>query len=506
MSQSAMHEMTAEQKKQIVYQAYLDMFQMSKMPVLVYPILFWGITCTTSFIGDHPTTVWILGTVLTFVSALRLYLLVSSRTNYERNPGPFQQGFFVLGLVLGFLWGIFCTTALQFYGTSNIITMLILIITCGLAGGSVVTLAPDSRLLKGYVAVMTLPVIAWGIWTTQYSISGMFLLYLAAIASATKNSHASYIENQLGKIQLKEKKNLIDEVIRQLGGKTITLEETSTSLKFISGDMHDAAEETTNIAKDVGNESETMKKNNLKIYESMSYAATKLTETSKAMESLMVTLETIHQQTESAVTITNHAVSQVQSASDRTRELTIAANEIGNISEIITEISSQTNLLALNATIEAARAGEAGKGFAVVAGEIKQLAGQTNDATAAIKKQVTGIQKATAESTAEITAITAIIESLKDIVHAVTRAVEEQTAPTREVTSVIGEINTGVSYVNHKLDQNKRSSEKIFTGIGTVNIKSENTSRQSSEVEHSAELMLNVSKEMASLTRQLEAG
>jgi methyl-accepting chemotaxis protein len=41
-----------------------------------------------------------------------------------------------------------------------------------------------------------------------------------------------------------------------------------------------------------------------------------------------------------------------------------AAQDIGKVTEPITEISSQTNLLALNATIEAARAGSAGQGFA----------------------------------------------------------------------------------------------------------------------------------------------
>ena len=59
---------------------------------------------------------------------------------------------------------------------------------------------------------------------------------------------------------------------------------------------------------------------------------------------------------------------------DEVGKLGIAARQIGNVTETITDISEQTNLLALNATIEAARAGEAGKGFAVVAMELKELA------------------------------------------------------------------------------------------------------------------------------------
>jgi len=60
---------------------------------------------------------------------------------------------------------------------------------------------------------------------------------------------------------------------------------------------------------------------------------------------------------------------KLNSANAHVTGLIEAANEIGAVVKLISEIAGQTNLLALNATIESARAGEAGRGFAVVAAE-----------------------------------------------------------------------------------------------------------------------------------------
>lgn len=65
-----------------------------------------------------------------------------------------------------------------------------------------------------------------------------------------------------------------------------------------------------------------------------------------------------------------------------------SANQIGEVSGVISSIAEQTNLLALNAAIEAVRAGNAGKGFAVVAEEIRKLAEQANQSTKEINEVV----------------------------------------------------------------------------------------------------------------------
>src|ERR1043166_7563299 len=93
--------------------------------------------------------------------------------------------------------------------------------------------------------------------------------------------------------------------------------------------------------------------------------------------------------------IAGQAVEEANRTNLTVQGLSAAAQKIGDVVKLISDIANQTNLLALNATIEAARAGEAGKGFAVVASEVKSLANQPARATDEISQQISAIQSET---------------------------------------------------------------------------------------------------------------
>ena len=89
---------------------------------------------------------------------------------------------------------------------------------------------------------------------------------------------------------------------------------------------------------------------------------------------------------------------QIQETSKRIKRLGESSQEIGEIVDLIAEITEQTNVLALNAAIQASAAGEAGRGFSVVAEEVQRLAERSAKATRRIGAIVKTIQSDTQDA------------------------------------------------------------------------------------------------------------
>ena len=132
---------------------------------------------------------------------------------------------------------------------------------------------------------------------------------------------------------------------------------------------------------------------------------------------------------------------QIQETSKRIKRLGESSQEIGEIVELISDITEQTNVLALNAAIQAASAGEAGRGFSVVAEEVQRLAERSGEATKQIGAIVKTIQADTQDAVAAMEkSTTGVVEGAK-LSDAAGQALSEIDTVTKNLANLIQRIS-----------------------------------------------------------------
>ena len=209
-----------------------------------------------------------------------------------------------------------------------------------------------------------------------------------------------------------------------------------------------ASTELRNTAESMARTAEEATKQTTAVADASEEASANAQAVAAAIEELNASINEIAQQVNESAQVAGHAAQQANQTNAEVQGLALAAQKIGDVVKLISEIAAQTNLLALNATIEAARAGEAGRGFAVVASEVKELASQTSKATDEISAQVGAIQSATRTSVEAIDGITRTIGKVNEIASAIASAVEEQGAATREIAHNVSQAAKGTGEVS----------------------------------------------------------
>jgi methyl-accepting chemotaxis protein len=219
-------------------------------------------------------------------------------------------------------------------------------------------------------------------------------------------------------------------------------------------------------------------------------ATTSVSQVASSTGELEQAVGEISRQVTQASKMASSGVVKARGTSEIMVQLSQAADKIGKVVSLISDIAAQTNLLALNATIESARAGEAGRGFAVVAAEVKALAGQTSKATEEIGQQIAAMQEISRQSVAAISDIQASINEIDSVSTAISAAVEEQSATTREIARSTGEAAIGTKEVTRHITEVQREASETGDAASQVVEASSELGRQAEQLRRQVDTFL----------------
>ncbi|MEA3639091.1 MAG: methyl-accepting chemotaxis protein [Lamprobacter sp.] len=367
-----------------------------------------------------------------------------------------------------------------------------------------------AKLLETLMVVVTvvgvLLAIALGLLLNQ-NISGPLKRVSTLLATVAKGDFSANVDpksarrgDEIGTLT-KAAETLISnmrQVISDLSTNAQTVASSATELASVSTQSANSVREMSTRTTTVAAAAEEASANSGSVAAAMEEATHSLSSVASATEEMSATIGEIAASSEKARSISNDAATQANDVSLLMHQLGQAAQEIGQVTETITDISSQTNLLALNATIEAARAGSAGKGFAVVANEIKELAKQTAAATEDIKLKISGVQNSSGSVITDIEKITGVIGEVGHLISSIATAIEEQAAVTQDVAINIAQASEGVRIANDQVAEISSVSGSIAQDLASV-------TSATDEIRSGGEQVKESSQELSRLAEQLQA-
>jgi len=168
--------------------------------------------------------------------------------------------------------------------------------------------------------------------------------------------------------------------------------------------------------------------------------------------------------------LASNAVEMANKTGDTMSQLSIAADEIGGVTEVIKRLAYKTNLIAINASIEASSAGDAGKGFQVLAKNIQDFAEQSNRAAEDIAIRISSVQENVSKAIEDITVFSNIIQDINYSSDTIVSSVEEQIQAADKISSNALVANDSLQKIVQSMSNLLSDSNDISFNISNISI------------------------------------
>ncbi len=273
----------------------------------------------------------------------------------------------------------------------------------------------------------------------------------------------------------------IDELRRLVSGITTAANQVTTATgeaQKITGQLLQAAQKQSGEIRDT---SQAV----TRITESINQVSANAAESARVAENSLAAAGKGALAVQNAIQGMNDIREQIQETAKRIKRLGESSQEIGEIVQLISDITEQTNVLALNAAIQAASAGEAGRGFTVVAEEVQRLAERSAEATKHISAIVRSIQSDTQETAVAMERSTqGVVEGAK-IADSAGKALQEIGSVSRQLATLIAAISTATTSQAEAAAQVVARMQDI---LGVTNLTTEGTSKTAASTQQLAAL------------------